>query len=107
MPSGDDPFAPTPAAADVKNHLQSLLDEKEKQLQLAATLGQAVLSQQAELEERIRQLEGLDVERLGDEDAHPEAKEKIQELMQTLDKWQAENAKLSSSFNFQVSCKTL
>ncbi|KAK7027275.1 hypothetical protein VNI00_015364 [Paramarasmius palmivorus] len=49
--------------SDVKSHLQTLLDVKEKQLQQAGTFGQRVLAQQMELEERIRHLQ----EDLGDE----------------------------------------
>ncbi|KAJ7821017.1 hypothetical protein B0H14DRAFT_3471865 [Mycena olivaceomarginata] len=48
---------PFSSAGDMRYHLQSLLDAKERQLQQAGALGQRVLAQQMELEERIRQLQ--------------------------------------------------
>ncbi|KAF9269698.1 hypothetical protein L218DRAFT_890468 [Marasmius fiardii PR-910] len=96
------------SASDIRSHLQSLLDEKEKQLQQAGTLGQRVLAQQMELEERIRQLHEL----VGDSDSaeggydsggeggisNGEAKDKLAELTETLVQWDRENAVLSSAF---------
>ncbi|ESK86358.1 tubulin binding [Moniliophthora roreri MCA 2997] len=95
------------SASDMKSQLQTLLDEKEKQLQQAGTLGQRVLAQQMELEERIRQLQQV----IGDADSTEggyesggegtvgkEAKEKFQELAETLVQWDRENAVLSSAF---------
>lgn len=77
----------------MKSNLQSLLDDKEKQLQQAATLGQRVLAQQMELEERIRQLEELDEDDDGD---------KYRELAETISTWDTENAQLSSGFGSMV-----
>ncbi|EEB88647.1 hypothetical protein MPER_13421, partial [Moniliophthora perniciosa FA553] len=95
------------SASDMKSHLQTLLDAKEKQLQQAGTLGQRVLAQQMELEERIRQLQ----QTIGDADSSEggyesggegtvsrEAKERFEELAETLVKWDRENAVLSSAF---------
>lgn len=77
----------------MKSRLQSLLDSKEKQLQQAGTLGQRVLAQQMELEERIRQLqEVIEV------DGEREVKERITELEKTINEWDDENAALSSAF---------
>lgn len=86
------------SAGDMRSHLQSLLDAKEKQLQQAGTLGQRVLAQQMELEERIRQLQELDAGKADEEDLDMEAKEKYQELAESLIAWDAENAQLSSAF---------
>ncbi|KAJ4490125.1 hypothetical protein J3R30DRAFT_3728922 [Lentinula aciculospora] len=86
------------SAGDMRSHLQSLLDAKEKQLQQAGTLGQRVLAQQMELEERIRQLQELDADKTDDEELDIDAKEKYQELAESLKSWDAENAELSSAF---------
>lgn len=48
-----------PTAAELLAHLQTLLEAKKRQLQGAATLGQRVLEQQVELQERVRQLQEL------------------------------------------------
>ncbi|KAF9078702.1 hypothetical protein BDP27DRAFT_1310037 [Rhodocollybia butyracea] len=86
------------SAGDMRSHLQSLLDAKEKQLQQAGTLGQRVLAQQMELEERIRQLQELDADKTDDEELDFEAKEKYKELADSLVVWDVENAQLSSAF---------
>lgn len=77
-----------------KDQLQSLLDAKEKQLQQAGTLGQRVLAQQMELEERVRQLQEFDP----DLDPNGEENEHFRELLQTIGEWERENDKLSSAF---------
>ncbi|KAF7316271.1 PH domain-containing protein [Mycena indigotica] len=89
---------PFSSAADMKYHLQTLLDAKEKQLQQAGTLGQRVLAQQMELEERIRQLQELDGDKLDDEQIDEEGRERYRELAETLRGWDQENAELSSGF---------
>ncbi|EIW78667.1 hypothetical protein CONPUDRAFT_167623 [Coniophora puteana RWD-64-598 SS2] len=87
-----------------KLHLQLLLDAKEKQLQQAGTLGQRVLAQQVELEERVRQLQDYDALLTGSHDDLPgaptveEAKDKYRELIDTIKGWDAENASLSGAF---------
>ena len=106
------------SASDLRSHFQLLLDEKEKQLQQAGTLGQRVLAQQIELEERIRQLQ----ETIGDggsaeggyesggEDGinNKETAERLTELAETLLQWDRENAVLSTAFgkvsHYSVNC---
>ncbi|KAH7913300.1 hypothetical protein BJ138DRAFT_1124484 [Hygrophoropsis aurantiaca] len=100
------------STSERKFQLQLLLDEKEKQLQQAGTLGQRVLAQQIELEERVRQLQDLDAERGDDEDFDSEARERYRELAETIKTWNSENAQLSSAFgskriNEQQSSPTL
>ena len=91
-----------PSNADIKFHLQSLLDSKEKQLQQAGTLGQRVLAQQMELEERIRQLQEETAD--GDEGVlDEEAKARYRELAETIEEWDKENAMLSNAFGNKVS----
>ncbi|KAF8815724.1 hypothetical protein BYT27DRAFT_7079180 [Phlegmacium glaucopus] len=91
----DDPFS---TAGDMKYHLQNLLDSKEKQLQQAGSLGQRVLAQQMELEERIRQLQVLESDKGEDDEIDLEARERYRELAETILSWDSENAQLSSAF---------
>ncbi|KAF9237380.1 coiled-coil protein [Melanogaster broomeanus] len=86
------------STSERKFHLQLLLDNKEKQLQQAGALGQRVLAQQIELEEKIRQLQDFDAERGDDEELDAEARERYRELADTIKAWNAENAQLSSAF---------
>lgn len=86
------------SAGDLKFQLQNLLDSKEKQLQQAGTLGQRVLAQQMELEERIRQLQELEADKGEDDEIDFEARERYQELAETIMAWDSENAQLSSAF---------
>ena len=96
-------------AGDMKFHLQNLLDSKERQLQLAGTLGTRVLAQQMELEERVRQLQLQETDAGKDEDDEldAEATERYRELVETIRTWDAENAQLSSGFGYKVSIKCI
>jgi len=91
----NDPFS---TAGDMKLHLQNLLDSKEKQLQQAGSLGQRVLAQQMELEERIRQLQLLEADKGEDDEIDTEARARYHELADTLLAWDDENAHLSIAF---------
>jgi hypothetical protein len=91
----------TLSAGDMKFHLQNVLVSKGEQLEQAATLGQRVLAQQMELEERIRQLQEIDADKGEDDEIDPEARERYRELRETIQAWDAENAKLSSTFGVQ------
>lgn len=97
-PGVADPFVAT-TAGDMNFYLQNLLDKKEKQLQQAGNLGQRVLAQQMELEERIRQLQELVGDKTDEEEVEdPQAREKYCELSEIIVSWDAENAQLSSAF---------
>ncbi|KAF8905236.1 hypothetical protein CPB84DRAFT_1745558 [Gymnopilus junonius] len=85
-------------AGDMKFYLQNLLDSKERQLQQAGSLGQRVLAQQMELEERIRQLQELEADKGEDDQIDHEARERYHELAETVVAWDQENAQLSSAF---------
>ena len=50
------------STGDMRQHLQNLLDTKDRQVQQVATLGERVLQQRMELEEKIYQLRDLDVQ---------------------------------------------
>lgn len=93
---------PIASPSERKFHLQLLLDNKEKQLQQAGALGQRVLAQQIELEEKIRHLQDFDVERGDDEDLDADARERYRELADTIKAWDLENAQLSSAFGPKV-----
>ena len=82
----------------MKFHLQNLLDSKERQLQQAGSLGQRVLAQQMELEERIRQLQELEADKGEEDEIDHEARERYHDLADTIIAWDSENAQLSSVF---------
>ncbi|KAF8889574.1 hypothetical protein BD779DRAFT_1662013 [Infundibulicybe gibba] len=98
MPDFSAHNSPFSSAGDMKFHLQNLLDSKEKQLQQAGTLGQRVLAQQMELEERIRQLQELEADKSEEDDIDAEARERYRELADTIIAWDSENAQLSNAF---------
>ncbi|KAF8155589.1 hypothetical protein B0H34DRAFT_783418 [Crassisporium funariophilum] len=98
MPDFSAPNNPFSTAGDMKFHLQNLLDSKEKQLQQAGSLGQRVLAQQMELEERIRQLQELEADKGEEDEIDHEARERYHELAETIVAWDSENAQLSSAF---------
>ena len=95
------------SSGNMRQHLQFLLESKEKQLQQAGTLGQRVLAQQVELEERIRQLQEIDVEKAEYEDLSAEMRLRYRDLTNTLKSWEEENMQLSSAFGGNVSCPIL
>ncbi len=95
---GTVPADPLSTAGDMKSHLQCLLDNKEKQLQQVGSLGQRVLAQQMELEERIRQLQELEADKGEDDEIDTEARTRYGDLTDTLLAWDEENAHLSSAF---------
>lgn len=85
-----------PANGILRVQLQALLDDKEKQLRLAGTLGQRFLAQQMELEERISQLNELEAAKTNadDEAVESEIRDKLQELSETMNAWESENQNL-------------
>lgn len=89
---------------DMRFYLQNLLDGKEKQLQQAGTLGQQLLEQRMELEERIRQLQELDLDVSSDNGDDATVREKYRELAETIKAWDTENEALSTTFITRVCC---
>lgn len=90
---------------DMRLHLQNLLDNKEKQLQQAGTLGQQLLAQRMELEDRIRQLQEFDLDGGGssdEDDVDASVRERYRELADTIKAWDAENEQLSNAFGYKV-----
>jgi len=118
---GNGSASPPPTAAELKAHLQSLLDAKEVQLSQAAALGQRVLAQQMELENRILKINS-GLEALMDEDVYGgiannsmkrgvvsgEALSHYRELAQAVAQWDEETKALSSELGgttlSRVSC---
>ena len=85
-------------------HLQSLLDNKEKQLQSAATLGHQLLAQRMELEERIRQMQELELDGSGSDDGlDGSVRDKYRDLADAITAWDTENEQLTSVFGSKVS----
>ncbi|KAF8955357.1 hypothetical protein BDZ97DRAFT_1643748, partial [Flammula alnicola] len=85
-------------AGNMKPHLQNLLENKEKQLQQAGSLGQQILAQQMELEECIRQLQDLEADKGDDDEIDHDARERYRELADAIMAWDSENAQLSNAF---------
>ena len=91
---------------DMRHYLQTLLDTKEKQLQQAGALGQRVLAQQVELEERVRQLQEIDADKGEDVEIDADMRERYRQLAESVSTWEAENVQLSSAFGSKV-CPSL
>jgi hypothetical protein len=87
---------------DMRLHLQNLLDLKEKQLQQAGTLGQRILAQQVELEERVRQLQEVEADKGDDEDLDSDIRDRYRDLANVVKAWDSENGQLSSNLGSKV-----
>jgi hypothetical protein len=85
---------------DMRQHLQNLLDGKEKQLQQAAALGESLLAQRVELEGRVRLLQEIDADK-GDE-ITADMRERYRELADTVRSWEFGNVQLTSTFTSSV-----
>ena len=93
----------------MRARLQTLLDQKEQELQSAGSLGQRILAQQMELEERINQISELELGRTGlkDDEIESEMRTKLNDLADTMNSWQHENQQLWSGFGPKVSMRDL
>lgn len=91
------------ATGNIRLHLQNLLDSKEKQLQSAATLGHQLLAQRMELEERIKQMQELELDGTGSDDGlDVSVRDKYRELADAMKAWDTENEQLTSVFGSKV-----
>ena len=89
---------------NMRLHLQTLLDNKEKQLQSAATLGHQLLAQRMELEERIKQMQELELDGAGSDDGlDVSIRDRYRELADAMKAWDTENEQLTSVFGSKVS----
>lgn len=98
----DFPSSGVPSIGDMRAHLQLLLDNKEKQLQQVGTLGQRILSQQVQLDERVRQLHELEAELGDNQDLDSEIRERYRELTEMVRAWDGDNTQLTQSFDPKV-----
>jgi len=91
-----------PTIDDMKSHLQILLDNKEKELQQVGTLGQRILSQQVQLDERVHQLHEFEKELGDNQDLEPEVRRRYGELTEMVKAWETDNTQLTQSFGPKV-----
>jgi hypothetical protein len=80
--------APDLSATSLRTHLQALLEHKTGQLQMVGTMGQKILAQQAELEERITSLGDIETDA---EDIDDETRAKLLELQDAMMGWDSDN----------------
>ena len=91
-----------PSTGDMNAQLQLLLDSKEKELQQVGTLGQRILSQQVQLDERVRQLRELEAERVDNQSLDPKILEQYRELTEMVKAWETDNIQLTQSLDSKV-----
>lgn len=90
---------------DLRARLQTLLDQKEQELQSAGSLGQRILAQQMELEERMNQISefGFGRTSLKDNDEiESEVRARQNDLADTVQAWHRENQQLLRVFGPKV-----
>ena len=80
---------------DMRKHLQTLLDGKEKQLRQAAALGERLLAQRVELEERIRLLQEMDGDKRDEISA--DLRERYLELADAVRAWDFGNVQFATT----------
>ena len=73
----------------LRQHLAMLLDHKTSQLQMLGTMGQEILRQQQELEERVKGFESEEAE--GDEEVGESTKDKFRDLDGAMKRWEDHN----------------
>ncbi|KAI0254640.1 hypothetical protein BJV78DRAFT_934674 [Lactifluus subvellereus] len=81
---------------DMRQHLQNLVDGKEKQLQQAAALGERLLAQRVELEERVRLLQEMDGDK--SDEITADIRERYRELADAVRAWDFGNVQLTTAF---------
>lgn len=84
----------------MRQHLQNLLDGKEKQLQQAAALGERLLAQRVELEERVRLIQETDADKTDEITA--DMRERYRDLSDTVRAWDVGNVQLTTTFTHSV-----
>jgi hypothetical protein len=88
------------SSSDMRQHLQNLLDSKEKQLQQAAALGERLLAQRVELEERVRLLQEVDADK--SDEITADMRERYRELAEAVKAWDFGNVQLTTAFSSSV-----
>ena len=97
-----DDIDPLASAGSLRQHLQELIDSKEKQLEQAATLGKRVLEQRKDLEQRIKELQAIDSDKNEHDQVSADMRLRYRELANTVEAWDEENVDLSSGFGSKV-----
>ena len=90
---------------DLRARLQTLLDQKEQELQSAGSLGQRILAQQIELEECINQISELESGRTGlkdNDEIESEVCARQNDLEDTVHAWKLEIQELWRVFGPKV-----
>lgn len=88
------------SSADMRQQLQNLLDSKEKQLQQAAALGERLLAQRVELEERVRLLQETDADK--SDEITTDMRERYRALAEAVRAWDIGNVQLTATFTSSV-----
>ena len=96
----DFPFHSSSSSNDMRQHLQNILDSKEKQLQQAAALGERLLAQRVELEERVRLLQDIDGDK--SDEITADMRERYRELADAVRAWDIGNTQLTTVFTSSV-----
>jgi hypothetical protein len=81
----------------LRDHLASLLEHKTAQLQTLGSMGQEILRQQQELEERIRLVEEDAEDEVGEE-----TREKLAELEEAMQGWEMTNESMLKDLGSRV-----
>lgn len=91
---GPPDFSTNLTAAHLREQLSALLEFKTQQIHSVGRLGQIILGQQTELEERIIHLDEVEKAASGyrDHDTSPEVAEKLAELSKAAEDWDNETA---------------
>jgi hypothetical protein len=82
----------------LRQHLASLMDQKSSQLQVLGSMGQEILKQQQELEERIK-----DFEEEGEDDVGDEARSRLRDLDNAMKTWEDQNEGMLRELGAKVS----
>ncbi|KAF8326317.1 uncharacterized protein EI90DRAFT_3070377 [Cantharellus anzutake] len=82
-----------PLRSGIREQLQALISNKKRQLTLVGTLGQRLLSQEIELEERIQRMveAEIGVPQSGDSKDIAPTGDELESLGRTLKTWEVEN----------------
>src|SRR6266404_1383126 len=82
--------------SSVRARLQTVLDQKEQELQSADNLSQRILAQKMELKERINQISELELGHtsLQDDEIESEMHTRLNDLADTMNSWKHENQQI-------------
>ena len=86
--------------SELRQHLSALLEQKTAQLQMLGQMGQEMVKQQSELEERMR---GFDETSEDDGEVGEGTKQRLTELDQAVDRWERENEGMMRELGSRVS----